>query len=182
MFEKGEYIVYGTSGVCRVEEITTMNMRGVPRDRLYYVLAPSSQKGGKIFTPVDNEKTMMRRVINQEEASRLIDEIPNIEELWIANEKLREDQYKACMRSCDCREWIRIIKTLYVRKMARTAQGKKVTSTDEKYLRMAEDFLYSELEIPLGIPKEHMSDYISRRIREMQKEDEGAELQEVAVV
>lgn len=169
MFKIGEYIIYGTSGVCRIEDITTMSLKGVPGDRLFYVLNPSSQKGGKIFTPVDNQKTPMRPVLTQEEASRLIDEIPGIEVLWISNEKLREAQYKECMKSCDCREWIRIIKTLYVRRMERTAQGKKITSTDEKYLHMAEDFLYSELEIPLGIPKEHMVAYISERIRSREK-------------
>ena len=169
MFERGEYIVYGASGVCQVEDITTMDMKGVPRDRLFYVLSPASQRGGKIFTPVDNEKTSMRRVMTQEEASKLIDEIPGIEELWISNEKLREAQYKECMKSCDCKEWIKIIKTLYLRKRTRRAQGKKITSTDEKYLRMAEEYLYSELEIPLGIPNARMGEYITERIQEQGK-------------
>ena len=164
MFERGEYIVYGNSGVCQVEDITTMDMKGVPRDRLFYVLAPSGQKGGKIFTPVENGKTRMRPVLTQEEASRLIDQIPEIEELWIANEKLREAQYKECMKSCDCKEWVKIIKTLYMRKKQRTSQVKKITTTDEKYLHMAESYLYSELEIPLGIPKEKMEEYITERI------------------
>lgn len=164
MFEKGEYIIYGTSGVCKIEDITTMNMASVPSDKLFYVLSPSSQKGGKIFTPVDNQKTVMRRVLSKKEAEDLINEIPEIEELWITNEKMREENYKACMRSGDCRDWIRIIKTLYLRKQQRNAQGKKITATDERYLKMAEDYLYSELEIPLGIPKAEMEDYITRKI------------------
>lgn len=144
--------------------MTTMEMEGVPRDRLYYVLAPVSQKGGKIFTPVDNEKTPMRRVLTREEATSLIDRIPEIEELWISSEKLRENKYKECMRSGDCREWIRIIKTLYLRNQERSAQGKKVTATDEKYLHMAEECLYSELEIPLEIPKNQVEQYIVERL------------------
>ncbi len=167
MFEKGDYIIYGTSGVCRIEDITTMNMTSVPRDKLFYVLSPSSQRGGRIFTPVDNQKTLMRRILSKEEALRLIDEIPSIEELWITNEKMREEKYKECMRSGDCREWIKIIKTLYLRKQERNAQGKKITATDEKYLRMAEDYLYSELEIPLEIPKANMEAYISQQIEQM---------------
>ncbi len=166
MFEKGEYIVYGASGVCLVEDITTMDMVGVPRDRLYYVLAPMSQKGGRIFTPVDNQKTLMRRVMTREEATRLIDEMPKIEGLWITNEKAREERYRECLKTCDSRDWIRIIKTLYLRRLERTAQGKKITSTDEKYLRMAEDYLYSELQIPLGIPKEEMEKYITEKLSE----------------
>ncbi|MCC8126173.1 MAG: CarD family transcriptional regulator [Clostridiales bacterium] len=164
MFKKGEFIIYGTSGVCQVEDITKMQMKGIPNDRLYYVLIPSAQKGGKIFTPVDNGKTPMRRVMNREEADRLIEAIPGIEGLWISNEKLREEKYKECMKSCDCREWVRIIKTLYTRRIERSAQGKKITATDEKYLRMAEQYLYSELEIPLEVPKEQMEQVISERI------------------
>lgn len=166
MFERGEYIVYGTTGVCRIEDITTMNIGGISKDRLYYVLSPSSQKGGRIYTPVDNEKTPMRRIMTGQEARALIEQIPQISELWITNEKVREEKYKQCMRSCDCREWIRIIKTLYMRKMERTAQGKKITSTDEKYLRMAEEYLYSEMEIPLGIPKQNMAAYITGQLAE----------------
>ncbi len=173
MFEKGEYIVYGTSGVCQVEDITTMEMGGVAGDRLFYVLVPSNQKGGKIFTPVDNKKISMRRVMNEEEALRLIDEILGIEELWISNEKLREAQYKECLKSCDCKEWIRIIKTLYLRKRSRSAQGKRITSTDEKYLRMAQEYLYSELEIPLGIPRARMEEYISDRVQEQKRQQNG---------
>jgi len=164
MFEKGKYIVYGTSGVCLVEDITTMCLDGISKDRLYYVLTPLSQNGGKIFTPTDNQKTIMRDVLSKEEAELLIKDIPGIEELWITNERAREEKYKECMKSCDCREWIKIIKTLCVRKQERTAQGKKITSTDEKYLRLAEDHLYSELSIPLGIPKDGMESYISEYI------------------
>lgn len=170
MFKKGQYIVYGNSGVCQVEDIVTMNMTGITKDRLFYVLIPSSQKGGKIFTPVDNEKIGMRPVMTQEEATQLIDGILDIEEFWVSNEKQREAQYKECIKSCDCREWVRIIKTLYLRKAARNAQGKKITSVDQKYLQMAEDFLYSELEIPLGIPKSKMEAYIGKRIQQMKQE------------
>ena len=88
------------------------------------------------------------------------------------NEKLREAQYKECMKSCDCKEWIKIIKTLYLRKRARSAQGKRITSTDEKYLRMAEDYLYTELEIPLGIPKARMEAYIGERVRRREEADQ----------
>lgn len=166
MFERGEYIIYGTAGVCRVEDITTMNMGGASAERLYYVLSPSSQKGGRIYTPVDSGKTLMRRIMTGQEARDLIEQIPQIRELGVANEKEREEQYKKCMRSCDCREWIRIIKTLYMRKVERSAQGKKITSIDEKYLRMAEDYLYSEMEIPLGIPKQDMAAYITQQLAE----------------
>ena len=38
---------------------------------------------------------------------------------------------------------------------------------DERYLRMAEDNLYSELSLVLGIPKEEMEGYITQRVVEL---------------
>ncbi len=164
MFEKGDFIVYGTNGVCEVKDITTINMKGAPKDRLYYILSPRHHKDSKIFTPVDSEKTVMRAVLTKEEANELINGIPEIEELWVSNDKLREEKYKETMRSCECRDWIKIIKTLYLRKQERIAQGKKTTAMDEKYLRMAEENLYSELSLALEIPKEEMEEYITKRM------------------
>lgn len=164
MFEKGDYIIYGTSGVCQVESITTMNLDGVSKERLFYVLIPTSPNGGKIFTPVDSEKTFMRGILNKEEASRLIEEIPEIELLRGDDDKQREEKYKACMRSGSCKDWIKIIKTLHLRKQERNLQGKKVTATDDKYLKQAESYLYGELSIPLGIPRENMEAFIAHRL------------------
>ena len=164
MFKKDEYIIYGNKGICKIQEITTLNMDGAVKDRLYYVLAPNNQKDSKIFVPVDSNKTIMRRLISKSEADELIEKIPEIQEIWVENDKLREEKYKECMRTCECQEWVRIIKTLYVRMQKRLAQGKKVTATDERYFRMAEENLYSELSIALGIPKDEMEQYISTKM------------------
>ena len=139
-------------------------MDGVPKDKLYYILRPVHEKHGKVFTPVDNEKIVMRRVISKEEAEKLIREIPQIEGLWIGNEKQREEKYRECMKSCKCAEWVRIIKTLYERKVSRLKQGKKITALDERYMRTAENELYSELSLTLGIPKDEMEQYIRERL------------------
>lgn len=160
MFEKGEYVVYGTKGICEVREVTTLQLDGTRKDRLYYMLCPLGRKDSKIFVPVDSNKTMMRRVISREEAGNLIRRIPDIQEITLENEKLREETYKQCLRSCDCSELVRVIKTLYVRMNQRVAEGKKVTATDERYFRMAEDSLYSELSLVLDIPQGDMEQYI----------------------
>lgn len=164
MFETGDYVVYGHNGICQVMGVTTMDMPGISKERLYYILCPEGQKEGKIFTPVDNDKMVLRKVMKQEEAEKLIAEIPSIEILEVMDEKRREEQYKECIKSCECRELIRIIKTIYLRKQERLSQGKKVTAVDERYLKMAEDNLYSELSILLGVPKNKMVEYISSKL------------------
>lgn len=171
MFEKGGYIVYGTTGVCEVEDITSPDMKGVAGNRLYYVLSPCFQKGNRIFTPVDSDKVPIRAVMTKEEAFGLVDEIPAIEELWEKDDKVREKKYKEAIRSCDPREWIRIIKTSYLRQEERRAQGKKATTVDERYFHSAEEHLYSELAVSLNMPKEDVKTYIKERIHRMEKQE-----------
>lgn len=168
MFEKGEYVVYGNAGVCEIMDVTSLDMEGTTKNRLYYILSPRHQKDSKIFTPVDGNKTVMRAILTKEEADALIDDISDIEELWVKDDKLRETKYKETMRSCDCRDWIKVIKTLYIRKQERIAQGKKTTAMDDKYLKMAEDNLYSELSVALMTPKEELERHIMEHIVEME--------------
>lgn len=163
MFEKGDYVVYGTKGVCQVEEITELAMKGTAEGKLYYVLRPCFQKGSTLFTPVDNEKTIIRSVMSRDEAAALVDGIAGIEALLEKNDKEREKQYKEAIRSCDPRQWIRIIKTSYLRGQERIAQGKKATTVDERYFHAAEEQLYEELSIALDMPKEGMRAYIGAR-------------------
>ena len=165
MYEIGEYIVYGVKGVCRIEDIAHIDISGADKNRLYYVLVPLGDASGKIYAPTDSEKMTIRKVISKEEASELIQELPEIELLWVPDDRQREARYKEALRTCDYRAWVSIVKTLYVRKRQRVEQGKKITALDEKYMKAAEDELYSELSISFGVPKEEMESYIKEKIK-----------------
>lgn len=164
MFQIGDLVVYGRTGICEIVDITTMDIAGVPKDRLYYILMPQQNKSGKIFTPVESDKVIIRPIISKEEAESLIDRIPDLEVFVITNEKMREMRYKECLRSSQCEDYVRIIKTIYMRKQERLSIGKRITATDEKYLKMAESSLYAELSVVLGIPEKDMESYLIERI------------------
>lgn len=168
MFSIGEYIIYGMNGVCRVEEIGPMSLNGVDSDKIYYTLLPLYTKGSRVFTPVDNQKVVMRPVISEQEVCQLIDDIRNIEEIDVIDDKRRELAYKEAVKSCDCRELIRIINTALKRKEQRLAQGKKMSACDERYLKQAQDTLYGEFAISLKIEKGEVEEYISTRIGTVQ--------------
>ena len=123
-------------------------------------MKPVYHKESAVYAPVENRKIIMRSVITKEEAEELIKRIPEIETVWILNEKAREVQFKEALHTCDCEELIKIIKTLYQRKKQRIESGKKVTVVDEKYFRQAEDKLYEELAFVLGMEKRDVSTYI----------------------
>ena len=167
MFKEGDIVVFGNNGVCRVDAVGPTDLFGSGQERLYYTLIPVYGSESKIFTPVDNQKVVCRAVISKEEAEKLIADIQDIEALWVPDERRREESYKAAVSKCDCLELIKIIKTLYLRKQARIAEGKKVTSSDERYLKLSEDRLYGEFAVALGIPKDEVKDYIFKCVEEL---------------
>lgn len=162
MFQVGEYIVCDHNGVCRVLGIG--EMPELKKGVLYYQLEPVYSKGSRIFVPVDSNKLIMRKISSAEEVEALMEEIPSIETMWITNEKKREEQYREVARKYDCREWVKIIKTIYLRKRSRRLEGKKITYIDEKYMKMAEENLYGEISIPLNISPDSVEKYIKDRI------------------
>ncbi len=164
MFEVNDTVIYGNHGVCRITEIGTLSLSMADKQKQYYTLRPVYQPSAVIYAPVENPKTLMRPVISKEEAEQLIKEVPDIDSVWIANEKEREHQYKAALQTCDCRELVKIIKTLYMRKAARIQNGKKVTAVDEKYFRLAEAQLYEELAYALDMEKSQIAPYISDHV------------------
>ncbi|WP_455542271.1 CarD family transcriptional regulator [Intestinibacter sp.] len=165
MFNKGEFVIYGNVGVCQIIDISTLDIHGAPKDKLYYILKPVNQNKSKVFTPVDNKKVVIRKIISKEDGENLLSDIPNIKELSVEDEKLREKAYKDCIRSCQCRQLLSLIKTIYSRKEERLNQGKKLSATDEKYFKLAQDNLHEELAISLKVSVDEMEDYILDKVQ-----------------
>ncbi len=53
--------------------------------------------------------------MTKKEAETLLKEWDEIETLWVENDKKREEVYKEALRSCDSRQWVKLIKTSYQR-------------------------------------------------------------------
>ena len=149
MYQIGELVQYGNSGVCKVEEIV-QGVPGLQEDTQCYLLVPVGRKEEKIYSPVDNGRVKMRRILSSEEVKELMGKASEIEEISITNEKQCESIYREELYSVDCYRWLSLLKTLYSRRAARNAAGKKVTATDERYLKNVEDRLKEELSIVIG--------------------------------
>lgn len=164
MFEIGDYVICGNKGVCRVEDITTLDITGVDKKRKYYILKPKYVSASTVYVPVDSAEDSMRRILQPEEARNLISQIPHIPLLTFTDDKLSEQAYKACMKSNSCEELVKVIKTIYIRKQKRMQAGRKVTAVDAKYSHLAEESLYGELAVSLGINRDEVEAYIAGEI------------------
>ncbi len=158
MFEKGSFVVNANNGICEISDIVTMSMTGEEKE--YYVLVPIEEKTAKVFLPVDIAEKRIRSVMKKEDAWKLIREIKAVDEALVENEKEREKIYKEAISSRDPKRLISIMKTLYIRRQKRLDEGKKTTAIDERYFRLAENHLYSELAFSLGVQKSEVSQII----------------------
>lgn len=164
MFAKGDYIIYGSSGVCEVRDICVPDFVK-EKERLYYKLAHYFSTE-IIYTPVDTT-VFMRPVISKKEAENLINIIPEIKisEFKERNTKELSDHYAATIKSHDCKDLICLIKTVYNYNQIAIENGKNLRQTDQRFMKQAEEYLYGELSVALDIPKDGVKDYIERAIQ-----------------
>ena len=165
MFKIGDYIVHGRNGVCKVVDITHIDISGADKNQLYYTLVPMKSEESKIFYPVDSNRVVMRAVVSEKEAKDIVSGIKDIEPMWIDNDRQREEKYKEAISSCDCQQLICIIKTLYARNEERIAQGKRITYVDDRYIKEAQQNLHDEFSIALGIEPSEVEKYITEYIK-----------------
>jgi CarD family transcriptional regulator len=160
MYKIGDLIIYGSEGVCRIEDIGIPEHSKTDKDKQYYTIS-SLYLNEKIYIPVDSA-VFMRPIITQNEAENLIRQMPDMEVQVYDNRNLNllEEHYKHFMQTHKCCDLICIIKSVYQKQKSAAETKKKLGQIDTRYLKRAEDMLYGEFAIALGIPKGNVKDYI----------------------
>ncbi len=164
MFKVGDYVVHYKEGVCEVTDIGKLDISCSDKQKEYYTLKPVYDAGGILYIPVDSETKQVRGIISTSEAEDLIRGVPDISTIPVSDEKKRETSYKEALLTNECQSWVALIKTSYQRKKKRIDSGKKAINVDDRYLNMAESFLYGELAVVLNIPKSEVEQYIMEEI------------------
>ena len=161
MFQIGDHIVYGINGICRVAEIGPS-----PYDksdpRTYYLLIPvNNPMSSTIYTPVDNDRVPMRRLMTREEIDTLMAAIPEIELLSVPVEKQRREIYRTVIGELRPEGYVQVIKTVRRRRADLTAAHKHFPVTDLEYGRLAQHLLASECAHVLGRSEAEVDAYIT---------------------
>ena len=166
MFQQGDLVVYGATGVCRVEGLGNPD----PRDRSgreFYLLKPLYQDG-VVYTPAEGGKVPMRPVMSREEAIALIGAIPTIEPEVFRERTLQllSQRYQTLLQSGNGRDLLELTMSVYQKRRQAEKQNRRLGMVDEKYGRQAERLLFGELAVALDIPVDQVPAYISSRMKE----------------
>lgn len=164
MYQIGDLIIYGNYGVCKVDAIGTLDIFGIDKNRLYYTIN-SLYHNEKIYTPIDTN-VFMRPIITYEEVQQLITLIPSIEEneYNICGMRSLESYYQQFLQTHDCYDLLKLIKNIYIKNRKLVKNRKKLGRIDERFMQKAEDLLYGEFAVVLGIPKEGVKSYIDEKV------------------
>lgn len=164
MFKIGEQIVHVNNGVCEICDICKSPFNKND-EKLYYVLKPIfGPSGSTVYTPVENKAVIMRRLLSADELISLIESIPKIPEIKVELEKQRKDIYKNAMSSANPVEYIKIIKTVKLRRLAFDKAKKHLPNTDTDYEALAKRRIFEEIASVLSMPLEEVDDFIHTRL------------------
>jgi CarD family transcriptional regulator len=167
MYKVGQYVVYCGEGVFKVDSIGTLDLSGVSGDDTYYTLLSPFRAGSKVYALVGNEEGKLRDVITKKEAKEVLDNIALFDDVDVPNEKQKDEIYKKLIHKNDFRDLAKIVKTMYVKKVSKIAAGKKMTSGDDRYYRMAEERLIGELAIVLDLDRGEIKKIIDEKLGEI---------------
>lgn len=161
-FAIGDLIIYGETGVCRVEDI--LEKEFLDGNKECYKLMPVYSSCA-IFTPTDNSNVRIRPIVTKTEADAVINSFRTIEPEIQTASSPRElsEKYDKIIKLHDSSALAELIVSIYKKRDMLVAQKKKLSAIDERYLKKAEDLLFGELAAALEIDKYSIKEQINKK-------------------
>lgn len=165
-FHKDEYIVYGKTGVCLIDEVKPLSFHCKEDNTPYYILKPIGNSTAIVYVPTNNEDLVskMRYVMTEADIDELLSETKGMKIDWIDNKNARADYFQQLVTSGNQQELILLVSCIYLQKQERLAAGKKLAASDETILRTAERLIEEEFSFSLNIPEKDVAKYIQERM------------------
>lgn len=164
MFNVNDNIIYGNVGVCCVKEIIAGSKIGMNSEKVYYKLY-SYGESEIIYIPIDT-KISMRLVMTKEKIKKLIRSLPQMEtsDFDSNNLRLQAEHYKSFLENCDSENMLKLIKTIYSKKLEREKAGKKAGVVETMFMKEAQQKLHGEIAVALGIKVDEVPELIEREL------------------
>ena len=161
MYKINDIVMY-KKDVCRIKDIKTNNLNGTE----YYVMVPLNDDSLIIDTPAENKLGYIRDLISLDEVNKLINEIPGLEPFDNLDDKNMEFYYKNAIYNGTHRDLIKVIKSSYIRNENRLKNNKKISERDDRYFKLAEQYLYLEFGAVLNMSFDETKEYIINKVKE----------------
>lgn len=157
MYTVGTSVLYGRTGVCRIEGIGTPPFQKSDGQSYYTLRSVFSTSGELIYIPVDTA-VAMRPLIDGVQAAAYLELLPQLKPQAFSSRKPAElsAHYQEMLASCDLTDCLLLIKEIYLKQR----ELKKLGQVDARYLKIAERLVCEEFAVALDADP----DSIKRRL------------------
>ena len=165
-YEKGQMIVYGTSGICIIDDIINMKITSDAKPEKYYVLQLKRDDQSKVFVPVNNEHltSKMRDLMKKDEIIDLLKGAKQDVMEWDTDRRARADMFRDILVDGVGLDLLRMVICLFERKKELFQQGKKLPVTDSNTLKSAVKLIEEEVAYVLDISEEEVGPFIMKEL------------------
>lgn len=152
MYKVNEVVLYGSNGVCKIEEISKKSISGVEME--YYVLKPLFSQISTLFVPINNKTLVskMRHTLSEEAIKDILNNLP-LAPNWIEDKNQRFDFCKEIISGGDFESIINLIRMLRVHEREQSSNGKHLHISDERFLKEAEKMVCDEISFVLNMER-----------------------------
>ncbi len=167
---KGDYVVYGTNGICRVEDVCSMVFSRGETPQEYYVICQKNHPASTIYVPVNNDvlRNRMRAILTPKEIETIFSEKDKEDREWIADRKARCAIFQELFLQGDRRGILVMLRCLKRRQVDLQLTGKNLSVTDHEFIQTAEKMLREEISFSLGLSYEDADVYLKRYFDDIQ--------------
>ena len=152
MYQKNQYVVYGSHGVCLIADIEEKNIDH--KAVQYYVLEPLSRSGAMYYVPIHNAVAVgkIRLPLTREMILSMTQ--AQGQDVWIAEENQRRLRYRELLGNTDPVALCCMVRRLHQHRQEQLELGRKFHVNDANFLKDAELLLVAEFAFVLGIDQE----------------------------
>lgn len=161
MFSKNEFVMYGVTGVCKIDDITKEST-GDHRDVDYFILKPIKDERSKIMIPVTRGKDRMRPLVSRTEVKMYLQELKECEDIWESDLKERGKLFQERLKSGSFYQWLLLSSAIWQEKEKKKSEGKKISMADEQIFQNAWNLVCEELSVSLGIEEEEIIELLTK--------------------
>ena len=171
-YEAGQYVVYGTNGICIVDSIELMSFTSDAPKEMYYVLRQHKHSETCFFVPLKNEALLskLREPMTREDIEDILMGLSDDDVKWVTDRRARGDYFKSILNEGVSGHLLNMIRCIYEKKRELARQGKKLSVTDTTTLRSAEKLVEEEFAWALGLDPQEVPAFIRKRLHIQEEE------------
>ena len=147
VYKKVDYVICVRGGIWHVTD--------TGGDKIHL---SAHESGEEIVLPAQNTE-IVRKIVSKQEILDVIDRVAYIRTIQAPNEKFRRELYEDAMAKHDELEWVKVIKSVYLRK-----QDGRLIPGELEYSHKAKNYLHGEISVLLGIPMDEVEKHIASAV------------------